>query len=198
VTDIVPAPAGVDPLVTTLHSMVGVWEDHVEAHGPDGQPLSHDDHGGVPGPMPYDNLVYIEFDGHDYRQSNVVLRGRPDHVRSFGATVTDGVLTFARLGPEAPEHIGVAAGPGVIWFLAPEVGPAWHRYSEPDIIQLDGVGGRTRHTALWRDGVLARTLTVSGRRVAEDASRRVAHDPRGPEGPVHADLRPTQVWKDEA
>ncbi|MEL7208670.1 MAG: hypothetical protein AAGK32_10645 [Actinomycetota bacterium] len=191
------APVDTHPLVATLHDMVGVWEDHVTAHGPDGRPLTHDDHGGVPGPMPYDNLVYIDFDGRTYRQSNVVLAGRPDHVRSFEATVEDGILTFARLGPDAPQHIGVAAGPGVIWFLAPEVGPAWQRYSEPDIIQLDGKGGRTRHTALWRDGVLARTLTVTGRRVADDPTRRVAHDPRGPDGPVHDERRPTQVWTDD-
>ena len=183
-------------LAENLAAMTGVWEDHLEAHAPDGTALTQDDHGGRPGPMPYDNLVYIDFDGRDYRQSNVVLRGRPAHVRTFAATVEDGVLRFARLGPDAPEHIGVAAGPGVIWFLARDIGPGWEHYSEPDVITLDG-DTRTRHTALWRDGTLARTLTVRGRRRSTDPSRRVDDDPRGTDGPVHDDRRPTSVWKDD-
>ena len=192
------APTGptVTPLDETLEALVGVWQDHIEAHGPDGTVLDHDPHGGVPGPMPYDNLVYIDFDGKHYRQSNVVLSGRPAHVRTFDAAVDDGVLTFARLGPDAPEHIGVSAGPGVVWFLARDVGPAWEHYSEPDIIQVQG-DHRTRHTALWRDGSLVRTLTVTGRRLSDDPTRRVPQDPRGPNGPVHEDRRPTQVWEDD-
>ena len=182
-------------LVTDLNAMVGVWQDHLEAFAPDGTALAHDEHGGAPGPMPYDNLVYIDFDGTNYHQSNVVLSGRDPHVRSFSATVSDGVLTFAKLGPDAPTHVGVSGGPGIIWFLARDIGEGWQHYSEPDIITLTG-DRRTRHTALWRDGRLARTLAVTGVRRSIDPTVRVADDPRGPDGPVHDTPHATQVWED--
>ena len=116
-------------LVADLTAMVGVWQDHLEAFAPDGTALSHDAHGGVPGPMPYDNLVYIDFDGTTYRQSNVVLSGRDPHVRSFQASVHDGVLTFAKLGPDAQDHVGVSGGPGIIWFLARDISEGWQKWT---------------------------------------------------------------------
>ena len=124
-----------------------------------------------------------------------MLSGRDPHVRSFQASVHDGVLTFAKLGPDAPDHVGVSGGPGIIWFLARDIGEGWQNYSEPDIITVTG-DRRTRHTALWRNGRLARTLAVTGTRRSSDPTTRVADDPRGADGPVHDTPHATQVWED--
>ena len=80
--------------------MVGVWHDHLEAFDPDGTPVADDPHGGVPGPFPYDNLVYFDFDGSTVTQTNVTFRGREPSVRTFESDLVDGVLRFRRLGPE--------------------------------------------------------------------------------------------------
>jgi hypothetical protein len=179
----------------TLTLMSGVWHDHVEVFDLAGNPLAEDVHSGTPGAAPWDNLVYIEFDGEHYRQTNVTFNGRPLHVRSFAGRLIDGVLVFNKLGPEAPEHIGVSGGAGVLFFCPRAVDEAWQRYSEPDCIRLIGPGQRTRTTVLYRNGVAVRTLTAYGTKVAPLADRRVSWDPRGSDGPVHNLPSETQVFR---
>jgi hypothetical protein len=177
-----------------LGLMTGVWHDHLELFELDGAPRFHDAQGGQPGASPYDNLVYIEFDGVNYRQTNVTFRGRPLHVRSFTAVLREGILEFDKLGPNDPGHVGVSGGPGVLIFTPRAIDDSWQRYSEPDYIRLIGPNQRTRNTMLYRDGKLVRTLSVTGYRLSPDASRRVAFDPRGPEGDVHEVRSVTQVF----
>ncbi len=180
----------------------GVWHDVVSGHAPDGTELVHDEHGGTPGPLPYEQLVYIDVRDDDgqvrYEQTNVVLRGRDAHARSFGGTVRDGVLVFDRLGPEAPTMLGVSGGPGVLVFLPERTdGADITRFYDPDYIRHLGGDQRTRTTTLYRDGVLRRVLSVRGTRITTDPTRRVAHDPRGGAGPVHDGGRTTRVYATE-
>ena len=46
-----------------LMQMRGVWHDHVEIFDLAGKPLEDDPLSGTPGAAPFDNLVYIDFDG---------------------------------------------------------------------------------------------------------------------------------------
>jgi hypothetical protein len=182
-------------VVHTVSRMRGVWHEHIDLFDPAGRPLGEDAQSGSPGPAPYERLVYIDFDGERYRQTNVTCGGRPLEVRSFGATLRDGVLVFDRLGPDAPEHVGISGGPNIVVFCAREVDAAWARYSEPDVITLHGGGRRTRTTTLWRGGVLVRSLLAEGTQLATRADRRVSFDPRGPEGDVHEVPGTTQVFR---
>jgi len=170
----------------------GVWLDLVSGFRPDGTPMTVDDTGPVPVGLPYQQLVYLDFDGERLVQTNVAVRGRawsedePAHTRTFRARVVDGVLRFDPTGLEAPTTIGVAGGPGVLVFLPERVDTDAHRrFADPDYVRHLGGDQRTRTTTLYRDGELKRVLTVSGTRVAADPSRRLSWDPRGPEGPVH-------------
>jgi hypothetical protein len=179
----------------------GVWHDVVSGHAPDGTELSHDTFGGTPGPLPYEQLVYLDVrDAHGvtvYEQTNVVLRGRDPHARTFGGRVIDGVLQFDRLGPDAPLMLGVSGGPGVLVFTPARVdGTDMSRFFDPDWIRHLGGDQRTRTTTLYRDGELRRVLTVRGTRISADPTRRVAHDPRGADGPVHDGGRTTTVYAD--
>jgi len=178
----------------TLTLMSGVWHDHVEVYSPSGEPLPEDAKSGTPGPSPWDNLVYIEFDGQNYKQTNVTFAGRPFHARSFAGELVDGVLYFNKLGPEAPDHIGYSGGPGVVWFGAKHITDSWQTYSEPDCIRLLGPGTRTRTTLLYKDGVAERCLTAMGHKVSPVADRRLSYDPRGLEGEVHEPLRATYAF----
>jgi hypothetical protein len=174
-------------LEADLVAMCGTWHDILSASGIDGSPIGYDPHGGVAGPFPYENLVYVSFDRATgaYTQTNVTFRGREPHARTFEADVADGVLRFRRLGPEAPQHVGVSAGAGLIWFVSESMlDEGLQRYCEPDFIRLTG-DQRTRDTALWRDGALVRTLHVAGTRLTIDESTRHALDPRGGHGQVH-------------
>ncbi len=179
----------------TLLRMRGVWHDYVSIYTLAGTPLAVDEHSGTPGPAPFDNLVYVDFDGEHYHQTNVTFRGRPLHVRTFSGKLIDGVLHFDRLGPRDPGHIGVSGGPGVLFFIASMVDESMHRYSEPDCIRLLGQAERTRTTVLYRHGKAVRTLTANGYRIAPTADRRVADDPRGPDGPVHDRSEDTTVFR---
>jgi hypothetical protein len=176
------------PLGSDLAAMVGVWHDHLTAYDLHGAELADDPHGGVPGPFPYDNLVYVDFDGSTYRQTNVTFAGRPFHVRSFEADVADGILAFRQLGPDAPRHIGVSGGPGLIWFISADItSPGLARYAEPDLIRIDR-DERWRITMLYRHGVAVRPMHVHGRRVGDDPTAIHELDPRygdraGPHGP---------------
>lgn len=188
-----------DQLLTDLASMRGVWRDTLRAHAPDGTELTHDAHGGVPGAFPYENLVYVDLQVDDgigrYTQTNVVLSGREFHQRTFTATVADGQLRFDVLGPEAPEHVGVSGGAGLIWFVAERsTDDGLRRYAEPDLIRVDGER-RWRTTVLWRDGVLARLLEVEGVLLDRDTTRPHQLDPRGAERPVHGDRSVTTNYR---
>lgn len=179
----------------TLMAMRGVWHDHVEVFDLAGRALSHDNDSGTPGSVPFDNLVYIDFQGTEFRQTNVCFRGRPVQVKTFGGALRDGVLVFDPLGPDAPEHIATAAGPGVL-FIGPRiVTDAWRRYHEPDCVCLHGPSHRTRTTLLYRDGKAVRTLHAKGVRLAPTAETRVPWDPRGPEGAVHALPHETTMFR---
>jgi hypothetical protein len=178
--------------------MRGIWHEHIDVFDGAGGVLGEDEFSGSAGPAPYERLVYVDFDGANYRQTNVSSAGRPLEVRTFQGSIRDGVLVFDRLGPEAPEHVGISAGPGAVVFCARELGAASQRYSEPDFIVLDGVGRRTRTTVLWRDGVFRRVLRAEGVLLAPRADRRVSFDPRGPEGEVHDRPAATGVFTAEA
>jgi len=196
----------VGQLADDLAAMVGVWHDHLVAHDVEGRPLAHDPFGGAPGPFPYDNLVYCDFDGTTWTQTNVAFRGRPLQVRTFEADVADDVLTFRRLGPDAPRHVGVSGGPGLIWFVAESLAEAGlQRYCEPDLIRIDtppeatgDPARRWRSTVLWRDGRLVRTLAVEGTRLSGDTSRTHEWDPRGPDAAVHGERSRTQQYRSTA
>lgn len=145
----------------------------------------------MPGPFPYENLVYCDFDGAVWTQTNVTFRGRDVHARTFEADVADGRLTFRRLGPEAPVHVGVSGGPGLIWFVAESMADeGLQRYCEPDLIRIDtspetdgGPARRWRTTVLWRDTLLVRPMLVEGVRL-DTRTERHAWDPR-PGDEVH-------------
>lgn len=188
--------------------MTGVWHDRLVAYDTRGGELAHDPFGGVPGPFPYENLVYCDFDGGTWTQTNVTFRGRPTHARTFEADVADGTLTFRRLGPEAPRHVGVSGGPGLIWFVAEDLGDeGLQRYCEPDLIRLEVPGPdaapgtparRWRTTVLWRDGRLVRPMLVEGVRLTTDTTRPHEWDPRGHESPVHETRSVTQQYRTQA
>lgn len=178
----------------TLTAMVGTWHDHVRVFALDGTPLPADTRSGSPGPSPWENLVYVDFDGEVYRQTNVTVRGRPLHVRTFTGRLVEGVLFFDRLGLEDPQHVGVSGGDGVLCFVARRVTNAWARYAEPDVIRLVGPMERTRTTILYRDGGLVRTLNASGVRVSPTVTSRVSWDPRGESGEVHAPSVASEVF----
>jgi len=179
----------------TLTAMQGVWHDHIQLYQLNGDVLDDDAWSGTPGPAPFDNLVYVEFDGENYRQTNVTFRGRPLHVRSFRGILQDGLLKFGHLGPNDPLHIGTAAGPGRIIFSPQQVTAAWSNYVEPDFIHLTGAGQRTRTTLLYRHGVAVRTLHASGYMLSPDPSVRHSCDPRGVDGPVHETPKPTTSFQ---
>ena len=181
----------------TLTKMVGVWHDHIDIYSLDGEPLSEDSLSGTPGSAPFDNIVYVEFDGETYRQTNVTFRGRPLHVRSFQGRFQDGILRFGNLGPNDPQHIGVSGGPGRIIFSPNQITDAWDHYAEPDFIHLQSPSQRSRTTLLYRHGKAIRTLNALGHKICPDASQRVSFDPRGPSGPVHEPLKPSMVFQKE-
>lgn len=178
----------------TLTAMQGVWHDHIQTFQLNGDVLDDDQWSGTPGLAPFDNLVYVEFDGENYRQTNVTFRGRPLHIRSFQGVLQDGVLRFGHLGPNDPTHIGASAGPGRIIFSPLKVTAAWQNYVEPDFIELLGPGQRSRTTLLYRHGVAVRTMYAAGYKLTPDATQRVAADPRGLVGDVHDVLKPTLVF----
>lgn len=176
--------------------MSGVWHDRLETFHLDGSALPLDEFSGTPGPSPWENLVYIHCDGESYTQTNVTLRGRPLHVRTMTGKIQGGILRFDRLGPKDPGHVGVSGGEGVIIYTNERIEAAASVYSEPDLIRL-GENERTRHTFLYRNGTLVRTLRVRGKRMSQSAEGRLDVDPRGPDGPVHEVRSVTHVFEKE-
>jgi hypothetical protein len=186
------APGTVGHLLTLMR---GVWHDRIELYHLDGAPLPHDAWAGAPGDAPFDNLVYIDFDGENYVQTNVTFAGRPFHARTFTAKMRDGKLYFDKLGPEAPQHVGISGGAGVLWYVSENnTDEGLSRYMEPDCIVLDGYDRRTRMTVLYRNGVAVRTLTAHGVKIAPITEKRVSFDPRGADGTPHDMRSVTKVY----
>jgi hypothetical protein len=176
----------------------GVWHDQISAYAPTGVELTEDPLGGSPGPVPYEQLVYLDIEGDQFIQTNVVLRGRDPHARTFRGSIVDGVLIFDRLGPNAPEMVGVSGGPGVLVFAPRRIDEqGTTRFHDPDYIRHLGGNQRTRTTTLYRDGELVRVLTVMGTRISSDPTQRVSQDPRGATGPVHQSTTVSDVYSAE-
>ena len=180
-----------------LLQLRGTWHDHIELFNLDGTPLD-DDSGagaGTPGPGPFDNLVYIDFDGVDFALTNVHIRGREPSAKTFTGKLRDNLLVFDPLGPGAYENIGMSGGPGILTFNARQLDRATGTYMEPDFIVLTAPGERLRHTVLYRDGKAVRTLTAEGTRLSPTCDKRHDLDPRGPEGEVHEAPFSSPIWK---
>lgn len=186
------APASVGYMLTMMR---GVWHDHIELYDLSGKPIALDEKAGSPGASPFDNLVYIDFDGENYVQTNVTFLGRPLHTRTFTGKLVEGILRFDKLGPNDPGHIGVSAGNNVLAFLPAKIDDSLKRYTEPDFLFLSPPDRRTRSTVLYRDGVAVRSLHAQGHKIAPLATQRVPHDPRGHNGEVHEIRSTTQVFK---
>ncbi len=180
-----------------LMQMRGVWHDHIELYNLDGTPLDDDSAAGsgTPGPGPFDNLVYLDFDGLQLQLTNVHIRGREPSAKTFRGNLAEGVLRFDELGPGAYENIGMSGGPGILTFNARRLGDATAVYMEPDFILLTAPGERVRHTVLYRQGEAVRTLTARGTRLWPTCDRRHSLDPRGPEGPVHEASFSSPIWQ---
>jgi hypothetical protein len=174
----------------------GTWHDHIELYNLDGTPLDDDSTAGSgsPGPGPFDNLVYIDFDGEQLSLTNVHIRGREAAAKTFTGRMRDELLVFDPLGPGAYENIGMSGGPGILTFNARQLGPSTDVYMEPDFIMLTAPGERVRHTVLYRNGEAVRTLTAKGTRLWPSCDRRHPLDPRGEDGPVHEQPFSSSIW----
>ena len=153
-----------------LSRMAGVWHDHIDLYNLDGSPLDDDSlvGSGTPGPGPFENLVYIDFDGSKLLLTNVHIKGREVAAKTFSGQMRDDLLVFDPLGPGAYENIGMSGGPGILTFNAHAMDRATDVYMEPDFIILTGPDQRVRHTVLYRGGVAVRTLTARGKRLSSD------------------------------
>lgn len=181
----------------TLMQMRGIWHDSIECFELDGAPLDDDTTAGsgTPGSSPFDNLVYVDFDGEFLKLTNVHFRGRPGTAKTFTGQLKDGVLVFDPLGDGAYENIGMSGGPGILTFNARELSKATDVYMEPDFIILTGTGQRIRHTVLYKDGKATRTLTAHGIRLSPSCEKRHDLDPRGTDGPVHEQTFKASIWQ---
>ena len=173
----------------------GTWHDHIELYNLDGTPLDDDPSSGSPGPGPFDNLVYIDFDGQHLSLTNVHIRGRETSAKTFTGELKGDLLVFNPLGPGAYENIGMSGGPGILTFNARQLGAATDTYMEPDFIMLTAPGERVRHTVLYRNGEAVRTLTAKGTRLWPTCDRRHPLDPRGEDGPVHEKAFSSPMWQ---
>lgn len=185
-------PAG--SVAYNLELLRGTWHDKVELFELDGAEMTEDSKAGSPGPSPFENLVYVDFDGERLTLTNVHLRGREATAKTFTAMMHDGVLVFDSLGPGAYENVGMSGGPGIITFAARTLDDATAVYMEPDFIMLTAPDERLRHTVLYRNGEAIRTLTARGRRLAGDCHTRHEMDPRGTNGPVHEKPFKADIW----
>ena len=159
-------PYPVFPVGSVGHNLMllrGTWHDHIELYNLDGTPLEEDATAGSgsPGPGPFDNLVYIDFDGENFALTNVHIRGREPAAKTFTGELKDDLLVFNPLGPGAYENVGMSGGPGILTFNARKLDAASEVYMEPDFIMLTAPGERVRHTVLYRHGEAVRTLTAN-------------------------------------
>lgn len=177
-----------------LELLHGTWHDRVELFELDGAELAEDSRAGSPGDSPFENLVYVDFDGEVLRLTNVHIRGREPSAKTFTGRMRDGLLVFDELGPGAYENVGMSGGPGILTFTAGALGNATEVYFEPDFIVVTGDGERIRHTVLYRDGVAIRTLTARGKRISSSSDVRHELDPRGSSGPVHEEPFRATIW----
>lgn len=179
-----------------LMQLRGTWHDHLELYNLDGTPLEDDSAAGSgsPGRSPFDNLVYIDFDGERFALTNVHIRGRAPAAKTFTGVLRDELLVFDSLGAGAYENIGVSGGPGVLTFSARYLDAATNIYLEPDVIVLTAPGTRIRHTLLYRNGKVVRTLTAKGARLLPTCESRHVLDPRGADGPVHEEPFQSSIW----
>ena len=179
-----------------LSRMAGVWHDHIDLYNLDGSPLDDDSlvGSGTPGPGPFENLVYLDFDGSNLLLTNVHIKGREVAAKTFSGQMRDNLLVFDPLGPGAYENIGMSGGPGILTFNARAMDRATDVYMEPDFIILTGTDQRVRHTVLYRGGVAVRTLTARGKRLSSDCSRRHSLDARGSTGAVHETPFSSAIW----
>ncbi|WP_236250326.1 hypothetical protein [Microbulbifer sp. ALW1] len=180
-----------------LMLMRGIWHDQVELFHLDGRPLEDDTTAGsgTPGPSPFDNLVYLDFDGYTLKLTNVHIRGRDAVAKTFTGRMENDLLVFDSLGPGAYENVGVSGGVGLLTFNARQLDAACNVYMEPDFIMLTAPGQRVRHTVLYRNGDAVRTLTARGTRLSPLCDRRHALDPRGLEGQVHEAPFQAKIWQ---
>ncbi len=178
-----------------LMQLRGTWHDQIELYQLDGSPLQDDPASGSPGPGPFDNLVYIDFDGEHFALTNVHIRGREPSAKTFTGRLRDDLLVFDPLGPGAYENIGMSGGPGILTFNARHLDRATGTYMEPDFIVLTAPGERLRHTVLYRNGEAVRTLTAKGTRLSPSCEQRHSLDPRGSDGPVHEEPFVSPIWK---
>jgi hypothetical protein len=186
------------PIGSVAHNLSllhGTWHDTVELFELDGSELGEDSLAGSPGDSPFENLVYIDFDGRSLKLTNVHIRGRAPSAKTFAGQMRDGLLVFDELGPGAYENVGMSGGPGILTFGPKELNKATDIYAEPDFIIVTGDGERTRHTVLYRDGVAIRTLTATGRRLDRSCDARHELDPRGVAGPVHDAPFKASIWE---
>ena len=174
----------------------GTWHDHIELYNLDGTPLDDDSTAGSgsPGPGPFDNLVYIDFDGEKLSLTNVHIRGRETAAKTFTGYMRDDLLVFDPLGPGAYENIGMSGGPGILTFNARQLDKSTDVYMEPDFIMLTAPGERVRHTVLYRNGEAVRTLTAKGTRLWPSCERRHTLDTRCEDGPVHEEPFSSSIW----
>lgn len=179
-----------------LAQMAGVWHDHITLYHLDGTPLNDDTEAGsgTPGASPFENLVYISFDGQAFSLTNVHIAGRPPISKTFTGKMRDGLMVFDPLGRGAYENVGMSGGTGVLTFNAQHLGPGCNVYMEPDFIMLTSETTRIRHTVLYRDGSAVRTLTARGVKLCNDTKVRHPLDPRGPDGNVHGPTFSSNIW----
>ena len=180
---------------SNLMLMRGTWHDHIDLYNLDGTPLAEDQSAGSPGPGPFENLVYIDFDGEQLSLTNVHIRGRETAAKTFTGKMQGDLLVFDPLGPGAYENVGMSGGPGILTFNALKLGAATDVYMEPDFIMLTAPDQRVRHTVLYRHGIATRTLTAKGTRLLPSCDERHSMDTRGPEGPVHEPAFQSTIWQ---
>ncbi|KXI30423.1 hypothetical protein [Paraglaciecola hydrolytica] len=181
----------------TLMQLRGTWHDSVELFNLDGSPLIDDTQAGsgTPGLSPFDNIVYIDFDGLNFKITNVHFRGRPALAKTFTGKLVDGLLVFDPMGPGSYENVGMSGGPGILTFTARQLNQATNVYMEPDFIIVTAPGHRTRHTVLYRNGQATRTLTAKGVRLSPSCTKRHELDPRGLVGDVHEAQFQASIWQ---
>ncbi|WP_448212038.1 hypothetical protein [Colwellia sp. MEBiC06753] len=181
----------------TLMQLRGTWHDSVELFELDGSPLADDTvaGSGTPGMSPFDNIVYIDFDGENFAITNVHFRGRPAGAKTFTGKLIDGVLVFDPMGPGSYKNVGMSGGPGILTFTGAELNEATSVYMEPDFIIVTAPGHRTRHTVLYRDGIATRTLTARGVRLSPSCDKRHELDSRGLQGDVHEQPFQANIWQ---